>query len=109
MSGTSRLWCPDLEKFDEYLGEIEEAACPRLNFRRNLSKTYPYYDPPVVFDAYKNNEEEEHHAQMSDMEKMILEHMEVMREQLTAQGKSLKGTNAKLTEMMADAAPCNDL
>ncbi|MCE3215669.1 hypothetical protein HAX54_003167 [Datura stramonium] len=39
---------------------------------------------------------------MSNMEKMILEHMKVMREQLTAQGKSLKGISAKLTEMMAE-------
>ncbi|MCD7456535.1 hypothetical protein HAX54_032089 [Datura stramonium] len=50
----------------------------------------PYYAPPVVFDAYKNNEEEEHHAQMSDMEKLILEHMEETREKLTRTRKSLR-------------------
>ncbi|MCE0481987.1 hypothetical protein HAX54_040278, partial [Datura stramonium] len=42
----------------------------------------PYYASSVVFYAYRNNEEEKHHAQISDMEKMILEKMEVMREQL---------------------------
>ncbi|MCD9638498.1 hypothetical protein HAX54_022498, partial [Datura stramonium] len=52
-----------------------------------------------------NNEEEEHYAQMSNMEKLILEHMKVMREQL----KALKGMSFKLTEMMAKAATCNDL
>ncbi|MCD7471506.1 hypothetical protein HAX54_011985 [Datura stramonium] len=69
----------------------------------------PYYDPLVVFEVYKNNEEEEHHAQISDMEKLILEHMEVMREQLTEQGKAAKRMSAKLTEMMVETATCNDL
>ncbi|MCE3051738.1 hypothetical protein HAX54_050636, partial [Datura stramonium] len=32
--------------------------------------------------AYRNNEEEEHLYQISDMEKLILEHMKVMREQV---------------------------
>ncbi|MCD7459608.1 hypothetical protein HAX54_041437 [Datura stramonium] len=35
--------------------------------------------------------------------------MEVMREQLTEQGKALKGMSDKLTEMMAEAATCNNL
>ncbi|MCE2054989.1 hypothetical protein HAX54_041754 [Datura stramonium] len=56
-----------------------------------------------------NNEEEEHHAQASNMEKMILEHMEVLREQLTEQGGALKRLSAKLTEMMAKTTTCNDL
>ncbi|MCD7454058.1 hypothetical protein HAX54_023375 [Datura stramonium] len=46
---------------------------------------------------------------MSDMEKLILEHTKVMREQLTEQGKALKRMSAKLTEMMAEDATCNDL
>ncbi|MCD7454020.1 hypothetical protein HAX54_023287 [Datura stramonium] len=35
-----------------------------------------YYDLPIVFDAYRNNKEEERHASMSNMEKLILKHME---------------------------------
>ncbi|MCD7469017.1 hypothetical protein HAX54_007635, partial [Datura stramonium] len=38
----------------------------------------PYYDPPVVCYDYRNNEEEEHHAQLRNMEKLILDHMEVL-------------------------------
>ncbi|MCD7464817.1 hypothetical protein HAX54_053451 [Datura stramonium] len=45
---------------------------------------------------------------MTDMEKLILEHMEVMREQLTRQRKSLERVRAKLTEMMAEAALSNE-
>ncbi|MCD7461795.1 hypothetical protein HAX54_047129 [Datura stramonium] len=56
-----------------------------------------------------NNEEEEHHVQTSNMEKMILEHMEVMREQLTEQGGALKRLSAKLTEMMVETTTCNNL
>ncbi|MCE5165732.1 hypothetical protein HAX54_011941, partial [Datura stramonium] len=52
---------------------------------------------------------EEHHAQMSNMEKLILEHMEVRRESLIEQGKALKRMSVKLTEMIAEAATCNDL
>ncbi|MCD7447155.1 hypothetical protein HAX54_024735 [Datura stramonium] len=55
------------------------------------------------------NEEDEHYAQISDMEKLILEHMEVMREQLIEQGKALKRMSVKLTEMMVEVATCNDL
>ncbi|MCD7468097.1 hypothetical protein HAX54_005903, partial [Datura stramonium] len=64
-------------------------------------------DPHDVFYSYRNNEEEEHHAQIRNMGKQILEHMKVMREKLTEQGKALKGMSAKLTEMMAEAATCN--
>ncbi|MCD7471560.1 hypothetical protein HAX54_012057 [Datura stramonium] len=58
--------------------------------------------------AILNNEEEEHHAKISHMEKLTLEHTEVMRVQLTNQGKDLKGMSSKFTEMMAEAAACND-
>ncbi|MCD7467641.1 hypothetical protein HAX54_005190, partial [Datura stramonium] len=69
----------------------------------------PYYDPPDIFYAHGNNEEEEHHAPMRNMEKLIQEHMEVMREQLTEQGGALKRLSSKLTEMMAETTTCNDL
>ncbi|MCE3050761.1 hypothetical protein HAX54_048042, partial [Datura stramonium] len=58
--------------------------------------------------AYGNNEEEKHHAQMNDIEKLILEHMEVMREQLTEQGKALKMMSVKLTEMMTETTTRNN-
>ncbi|MCD9643836.1 hypothetical protein HAX54_031688, partial [Datura stramonium] len=58
--------------------------------------------------AYRNNEKEEHHAQRSDIVKHVLEQMEVIREKLTKQGKSLKKMSSKLTEMMAKVATCND-
>ncbi|MCD7472246.1 hypothetical protein HAX54_013273 [Datura stramonium] len=45
-----------------------------------------------------NNEDEEHHAQISNMEKLILEHMEVMREYLTEQGGALKRMCTKVTD-----------
>ncbi|MCD9559156.1 hypothetical protein HAX54_016977, partial [Datura stramonium] len=54
-----------------------------------------------------NNEEEEHHAQRSNKEKLVLEHMEVMREQLTKEGGTLK--RVSLIEMMAEASNFNDL
>ncbi|MCD9637663.1 hypothetical protein HAX54_021070 [Datura stramonium] len=69
----------------------------------------PYYDPPIAFDTYKINEEEENHFYMSNTEKMILEHTVVMREQLTEQGKALERMRAKLTQMMVEATTCNDL
>ncbi|MCD7472748.1 hypothetical protein HAX54_014080 [Datura stramonium] len=37
---------------------------------------------------------------MSNMEKLILKHMEVMRKQLTEQEKALKGMSFKVTEMI---------
>ncbi|MCD9645717.1 hypothetical protein HAX54_034854, partial [Datura stramonium] len=55
-----------------------------------------------------NNEEEEHHAPISNMEKMILEHIEVTREQLTKQGGALRMMSSKLTEIMADTTTFND-
>ncbi|MCE3050368.1 hypothetical protein HAX54_047062 [Datura stramonium] len=55
------------------------------------------------------NEEEEHYAPMSTMEKLILEHMEVMREQFTKQRGALKRMSAKLTEMMDETTTCYDL
>ncbi|MCE2055807.1 hypothetical protein HAX54_043470 [Datura stramonium] len=102
MSGAPRQKCLDLEKFDEHLGEIEGAVHQSLfvaeivgNLTNSVSgwplkplpkflfpSPSPYYDLPVVFDTYMNNEEEEHHAQIRNMEKLILERMEVMREKL---------------------------
>ncbi|MCD7468567.1 hypothetical protein HAX54_006915, partial [Datura stramonium] len=49
-----------------------------------------------------NNEKEEHRAPMRNTEKMILEHMEVMRERLTKQGGALKRMSAKLKNIMAE-------
>ncbi|MCD7458098.1 hypothetical protein HAX54_037145, partial [Datura stramonium] len=54
-------------------------------------------------------EEAEHHAQINNMEKLILEHMEVMRENLTIHGGDLKRMSTKLTEMMAKTTTCIDL
>ncbi|MCE3049570.1 hypothetical protein HAX54_045181 [Datura stramonium] len=68
----------------------------------------PYYDHPIVFDAYRNNEEEEHDAQIRNMEKLILEYMDVMREQLMEQGGALKRMSEKLKEMMANTTTYND-
>ncbi|MCE3051629.1 hypothetical protein HAX54_050383, partial [Datura stramonium] len=56
-----------------------------------------------------NNKEEEHHAQIRDLEKMILKHMKVMREQLTEQGGALKGIISKLTDMIIETITSNDL
>ncbi|MCD7447437.1 hypothetical protein HAX54_029111 [Datura stramonium] len=44
---------------------------------------------------------------MSNMEKLILEHMEVMREQLTEHEGSLKRMSVKLIEMMAETTTYN--
>ncbi|MCE0482044.1 hypothetical protein HAX54_040378 [Datura stramonium] len=69
----------------------------------------PYYDPPAICDAYKKNEEEEHHAQISDMVKPVLEQMEVMREQYIKQEKAINRMSAKLTEVKAEIGTCKDL
>ncbi|MCD7469400.1 hypothetical protein HAX54_008375 [Datura stramonium] len=55
----------------------------------------PYYNPLVVFDAYKNYEEEEHHAPISNMEKLILEHMKVTVQANTQEVR--QGEENKLT------------
>ncbi|MCD7452230.1 hypothetical protein HAX54_015894 [Datura stramonium] len=59
--------------------------------------------------GHRNNEEEEHHTKISDMDKLILEHMEVTREKFTKQRKALERMSAKFTEMKAGDETCNDL
>ncbi|MCD7455728.1 hypothetical protein HAX54_029299, partial [Datura stramonium] len=63
----------------------------------------------VVWMDIGNNKDEEHHAHTSNLEKMILEHIKVMREQLTERGGALKRMSVKLTEMMAETMTFRDL
>ncbi|MCE3216262.1 hypothetical protein HAX54_005768 [Datura stramonium] len=55
------------------------------------------------------DEEKEHHAQITDMVKQVLEQIEVMRTQYMKQEKIIERMSFKLTEMKVEAETCNDL